>query len=193
MASIVLKLLFKMAIPLILLLGLLSYGLYMRGGDPAALFGKLAGNMAQSAKSSLAGAGSALKKTASLPSGSGGSKTQVYKWVDSHGVTQFSSAPPQQGAATLLTIDNNVNTFAAQQTPKSIENQSTQQKTTPHQAIEHPSIKQSRQTSRSGQFKGQDLGLGTDRLPGVAGMDLPTNVDAATLNKFLQSLQSDAN
>jgi len=151
--------LFKATIPLVIIVGMMSYGMYTRGGDPAGLFKTLLGNSMQSAKSSIQGAGDSLESISpvALPS----SKTTVYKWVDENGNTQFGSTAPEGVAATAKTYNNNANLMAG----------------TPVQ--KQPDT--SEQLPRTGP-DGQPL-------PGVAGMNLPVAVDPATLSEFLQSMQ----
>lgn len=112
LTKMVFKILLKATVPLVCVIGITSYGLYARGGDPGALFSKLVGNSIQSAKSSVQGAGDSLQSVSPIKSAS--SKTKVYKWVDEYGVTQFGSAPPEGVQATSKTYNNNANLMAAQ-------------------------------------------------------------------------------
>jgi len=161
LTKIVLKLMLKVAVPVVCVVGIMSYGMYMRGGDPAALFTKLIGSSVQSVKSSVKGAGDSLKSASPIkPS----NKTTVYKWVDEYGVTQFGSAPPEGVSAQAKTYDNNANLMDAQ-------------KPVARQAADNDDQMQS--------------GFGPDgeRLPGMAGVDLPVAVDPAVLSEFLQTMQ----
>ena len=164
LTKLVLKMLLKITIPIVCLVGVMSYGMYMRGGDPGALFAKLVGNSIQSAKSSVQGAGNSLKSASPVKSSN---KTTVYQWVDANGVTQFGSTPPEGVAAKSKTYNNNSNLMDAQ-----------------------PSAPTA-QAQRDGQGKGEEPGFGPDgeRLPGMAGMNLPVNVDPAVLADFLQTMQ----
>ncbi len=166
MGKLIAKLLLKAMIPLVLVVGFMSYTLYMKGGDPGAIFGNVFNNALQSAKSSVQDAGQSVREVADPDS----SKTTVYKWVDANGVTQFGSRPPVSGNAKTLTIDNNANTFAAQKPLKRHQQQPQRQQN---------------------QLSSEDLGMGDQALPGVAGMNLPTDMDPDTLGKFLQSMQSE--
>jgi len=47
LTKIILKMLLKATIPVVIIAGVMSYGMYMRGGDPAGLFRQLAGNSAR--------------------------------------------------------------------------------------------------------------------------------------------------
>jgi len=159
LTKLILKLLLKATIPLVIIAGVVSYGLYMRGGDPAGLFKKLAGNSIQSAKSSILGAGDTLESISpvSLPGG----KTTVYQWVDENGNTQFGSTPPSGIDATAKTYNNNANLMAGTPTQK-----------------RHDPTKQLPRLGPDGQ-----------PLPGMAGMNLPVAVDPAVLSEYLQTMQ----
>ncbi len=114
LTKMIFKLLFKALVPIVAMVGLMSYGMYMKGGDPAGMFKKVLGDSIQSAKSSVQGAGDSLKSASpvAMPS----SKTTVYQWVDENGVTQFGSSPPEGIVSTAKTFNNNANLMAA--TPK---------------------------------------------------------------------------
>jgi len=159
LTKMVLKILFKATIPLVMIVGVMSYGMYSRGGDPAAFFQKIVGNSVQSATSSIQGAGNSLESISpvELP----GSKTTVYKWVDANGNTQFGSTPPPGVNATAKTYNNNANLMAG----------------TPAQKSPKPSA------------AAPGMGPDGQPLPGVAGMDLPVAVDPAVLSEFLQTMQ----
>jgi len=159
LTKIVLKLLLKATIPVVIIAGVMSYGMYMRGGDPAGLFRQLAGNSMQSVKSSIQGAGNSLESLSpvDLP----GSKTTVYKWVDENGNTQFGSAAPEGVQATAKTYDNNANLMAG----------------TPMQKDPEPDM------------QSPGVGPDGQPLPGIAGMNLPVAVDPAVLSEFLQTMQ----
>lgn len=155
----VFKLLFKATIPLVMVAGVVSYGMYSSGGDPAALFKKLAGNSMQSVKSSIHGAGDSLESMSpvALP----GSKTTVYKWVDENGNTQFGSAAPDGINATAKTYNNNANLMAA--TP-------VRQRPDPNAPV-------------------PGMGPDGQPLPGMAGANLPVAIDPAVLSEYLQTMQ----
>lgn len=159
LTKLVFKILFKALVPIVCLVGIMSYGLYMQGGDPAALFGKIAGGAFNNMKSSVKDAGQSVQNAGKVATGN--NKTTVYKWVDENGVTQFGSAPPEHGSSETLTLKDNYKGVA----PATAKTQTAQ--------------------------PAQHNGLGPDGkpLPGVAGMNLPTSVDPAVLNGFLQTMQ----
>ena len=159
LTKMIFKILFKATVPVVIVAGVVSYGMYMRGGDPAGLVKKLVGNSVQSAKSSIQGAGNSLESLSpvALP----GSKTTVYKWVDENGNTQFGSAPPEGVKATSKTYNNNANLMAG----------------TPVEKTPEPG------TPTTG------IGPDGKPLPGIAGANLPVAVDPGVLSEFLQSMQ----
>jgi len=161
LTKLIFKILLKATVPVVAVVGLMSYGMYMKGGDPGAMFKKLVGNSIQSAKSSVQGAGNSLQSASpvALP----GSKTTVYQWVDEYGVTQFGSKPPEGVASSAKTYDNNANLMAGVPKPQAAE-------------LAPPGT-------------AADQGLDGENLPGVAGMNLPVAVDPAVLSDFLQTMQ----
>ncbi len=168
MTKLIFKIIFKLCVPIICMIGVTSYGVYMRGGDPGAMLGKLAESTVDRVKSSANGAGDKVKSLASSnpASGSGSSKTietKVYKWTDANGVTHFGSAPPEGIASDTLNIKTRKASAPAS----------------------YPSAQ------GYGQATPAAMKLGPDGqpLPGVAGMNLPTGGDPAEMLKFLQSVQ----
>ena len=158
LTKMILKILFKATIPIVIMVGLMSYVMYMNGGNPGGIYAKLIGNSFQSAKSSIQGAGDSLKSAS--PGSKPSSKTTVYQWVDENGVTQFGSKPPEGIAASSKTFNNNANIMDAMPKPK------------------------------AASYNAESIpGLDGEKLPGVAGMDLPVAVDPATMSQFLQSMQ----
>ena len=117
------KLLFKASIPLILIAGLLTYGLHLQGGDPAALW-KSAGSgfMAQAGKL-IAGvkkdASQAADKMGNAASGglqgldsSTGGMTQVFTWKDSEGITHYSTEAPEGVQTRKMSVNPDQNVLA---------------------------------------------------------------------------------
>ncbi len=117
------KLLFKASIPLILIAGLFTYGLYLKGGDPAAMW-KSAGSgfMAQAGKL-VAGvksdASQAAEKVGNAASGglqgldsSAGGMTQVFTWKDAEGVTHYSTEAPEGVQTRKMSVNPDQNVLA---------------------------------------------------------------------------------
>ena len=115
------KLMFKACVPLILLAGVLTYGFYLRGGDPAALWKDIAHRTSDQIASLFSDMGddasratSALSRGAATAIGTetGNGLTKVYTWKDASGVTHYSSAEPAGVKATFVSVDPNVNVLA---------------------------------------------------------------------------------
>lgn len=109
LTKLVLKMLLKLTLSIACMVGVMSYGMHLRGGDPGALLAKIGGGAFQSVKTTAQGAGNSVKVASKVKS-----KTTVYKWVDANGVTQFGSAPPEGVAAQAKTYNNNANLMTAQ-------------------------------------------------------------------------------
>lgn len=159
LTKIVLKMLLKLTLSIVCMVGVMSYGMHLRGGDPGALLAKVTGGALQSAKSSVQGAGNSIKMNSPIKS-----KTTVYQWVDANGVTQFGSAPPAGVASQEKSYNNNANLMNAQKPMPSAH------------------------ASNDGQEQ-PGFGPDGERLPGVAGMNFPTSGDPEKLKEFLQALQ----
>lgn len=123
------KLLFKAALPLVAVAGVLTYGVYMRGGDPGALWkGALAGTVSQAStlvsglKNDATRAAGALSMPGDVSSGaqssSGGELTTVFTWQDAQGVTHYSSTEPVHLQASTVTVDPDVNVLAPVRAPQ---------------------------------------------------------------------------
>ena len=115
------KLMFKACVPLILLAGVLTYGFYLRGGDPGALWKGIAGKASDQVASLFSNMGDDASRAASAVSRSAASATgtatengltRVYTWKDASGVTHYSSAEPAGVSATFVSVDPNVNVLA---------------------------------------------------------------------------------
>lgn len=117
------KLLFKASIPLILMAGFLSYGVYMRGGDTGeiwtgaaqhgleritGLFATVRGDAIQ-AVTSVSRTASSIGEREDPATGA---LTRFYTWRDSAGVTHYSSSIPEGGEAAIVSINPDVNIVA---------------------------------------------------------------------------------
>lgn len=128
MTRLVLKLLLKCMIPLALLVGTLSYGVYLRGGDPfsivrsvgGGLIGNLGGQVAalgDSASDGVARAGAVLGGD---DSASGATPSdRVFTWKDADGVTHFATEAPVDGRAQAIYVDPDVNVLTPVRAPAS--------------------------------------------------------------------------
>ncbi len=115
------KLMFKACVPLILIAGVLTYGFYLRGGDPGALWKGIADKASDQVASLFSNMGDdALRAASALSRGAvsaAGTETEngltkVYTWKDASGVTHYSSAEPAGVSATFVSVDPNVNVLA---------------------------------------------------------------------------------
>jgi len=122
------KLLLKATVPLVAVAGVLSYGSYLRGGDPAALWRGAADSSLAQVQKVFAG----LKSDASQAAGAVSSTTQgltagltgsdhngsddglatVFTWQDAQGVKHYSTVKPDHVRASTVTVDPNVNVLA---------------------------------------------------------------------------------
>ena len=132
------KLLFKTIASLALVLGVLGYGYYLRGGDPAALWKNIAGEGASRIVGVLNGPLDGLKRgagasVAALRSGVGGAgdddaagKAEIFTWQDADGVTHFSQTAPTGVTSQTVTVDPNVNVLAPRRASSNAETQALQ-------------------------------------------------------------------
>ncbi len=161
LVKLIFKLLFKATIPIVAVVGVMSYGYYLKGGDPGAVFAKIVDKTVQNAKSSVKDAGDSVKIAS--PVSAPASKTTVYQWKDENGVTVFGQRAPEDVASTTLVINNNKNVVAAQKP-----------------VMPEPLAQE---------LGAANLGPNGEPLPGVAGMNLPVSMDPATLSDLLQTMQ----
>ena len=103
-------LLLKSGLSLGLLLGIAAYALYLAGGDPGALWKRLAGNAVDSVTGSLAGLGDRVD----LSGTNGGARAldRVWTWRDASGQTHYATTAPAGVAASRIELDPNVNVLA---------------------------------------------------------------------------------
>lgn len=188
MWRLVAKLLFKASLPLTLVVGALSYGLYMQGGDPGAVLRSVAGNAMQSATSaarnatnSVSGSLDSLKPGDAIEASN--AISEFYTWVDENGVTHYSSEPPADRSTDTVTVDANTNIIVSLPSGQPHDNQDTNFDITgnpdvaggagPGAATGHP----------------QPMMPDGSRLPGMAGIVLPDGVNPQSLVELLQSRQ----
>lgn len=126
------KLLFKATIPFVIIAGLISYGMYSKGGDPMAMwkgFGsgvtdQLA-TMFSNVKDDASNAADAVANAAnvgpvdSIAAKIGGSKrTQMFTWKDANGVTNYSTVAPNDADSKKMSVNPNLNVMAPVVVPK---------------------------------------------------------------------------
>ncbi|MCB1754563.1 MAG: DUF4124 domain-containing protein [Gammaproteobacteria bacterium] len=103
MSGIFFRLLFKAMVPVIMLIALMSYMMYLQGQDPLMPLKSVANGLggqydeaSRSVRRSLTGAGDAL----SFDVGDEENSTQrIYRWVDADGVTHFGTYRPAADTA----------------------------------------------------------------------------------------------
>jgi len=156
-----LKLLLKAMVPLIAVAGMMTYGLYLKGGDPMKMWSKIGNGMLGSMRQS--GQRTAESVQALNPVGDGPRRTQVFSWVDAHGTTHYGSNPPAGVTARSMSINTTSNVVAPP--PK------------PAQPV---------QTSM-GAGSSNDSGF-DGALPGVAGQDFPINIKPEDLGMTQEEL-----
>ncbi len=156
------KLMFKACVPLILLAGVLTYGFYLRGGDPGAVWKGIANRASDQVASLFSDMGDDASRAAGVLSRGAASATgietenrltRVYTWKDASGVTHYSSAEPAGVSATSVSVDPNVNVLAP---------------VTAAPRTSEPNY---------GDEGDNDSADSADRLPGVAGQVLSTRSD----------------
>ncbi|MEE9319258.1 MAG: DUF4124 domain-containing protein [Granulosicoccus sp.] len=177
----ILRLTFKLSLPLVAILGVLSYGHYMRGGDPGALWRTVAGGagdrLASVWGSTRDSADNVSRAVGQIGNGPDAATTDVWTWKDENGVTHFGSQAPANTHATSITIDNRTNVLAPIQ--------DTHESTPDARGIQTP--------INPGQSAG--IPATTTQLPGMAGFALSSGVDASKLpegvdlNALVQAVQ----
>lgn len=208
LARLVGKLLIKACIPLVMVAGVMSYGVHLRGGDPAALWRHVAGGafdqagaMFTKAKNDAAGVAGNLARSAnnSSLSGEDAGHTQVFKWVDDAGVTHFSSAAPAGIDASSISVDPNTNILAPVVTPVVVHDEGSpgEHGTSSGRALQaaSPDHRQGNGSAGSGvsQAVRRHESQTGEPLPGIAGHLLSggaageNGLDAAQLIRLLQS------
>lgn len=208
------KLLFKATLPLVFLAGIATYGYYMKGGDPGALWGGVfervgvqARQLASGVRDDASRAAGTLSRSASVglnveDTGQAG-KSRVYKWVDADGVTHFSSSAPAGIESSLLMIDPDVNVLAPVTAPArslspagSPSNHDDGQKVLLPGGANRPLTSSGGRTLRASDRAAADQDMNDvvdqlgGRLPGIAGHILNPQKDPATGVNAVELLNS---
>lgn len=118
--KLIFKILFKATLPLVAMVGITSYVLYTKGGDPLQLLKIAGGGISEKASGML---GSARQNSADALSSlqQGGENTDgdasgpiMYRWKDASGATHFGNVPPSDAIElTQLNIDPDRNMIPA--------------------------------------------------------------------------------
>ncbi len=160
LVKLVLKLLLKATVPLIAVAGVLSYGLYLKGGDPMAMWSKVGSKMMGSMRESGTRTAQSVQSLSPVGQASSTKKT-VYSWVDASGTTHYGSNPPPGVTARALTIRSSSSTVAPPPVPQ-------------------PSA---HSIPTGGSASGLD-----ENLPGMAGVKLPIDIQPEDLGLTREEL-----
>lgn len=171
----IVRLLFKASLPLVAVAGVFTYGVYLKGGDPAALWqgigarglaqveGLIAG-VRQDTSDAMSSAGRVAtdalqgRRSATAAAQDGSGLTEVFTWKDAQGVTHYSTSKPEGIAAGTVSVDPNVNVLAPFADPSS-----------DRQHDDHAADRQSGRVRKTSSGS-----LDEEPLPGVAGQVLAT-------------------
>jgi len=128
LGRLVVKILFKVCMVLVMVSGAMSYAVHLQGGDPAALWRRVASgafghaaDMFLQAKNDafrLAGDLTAEGQNVEIFKRSSG-LTELFTWKDASGVTHFGSETPEGVSATLVAVNPDVNVLAPVKTMNS--------------------------------------------------------------------------
>jgi len=206
LTRLVAKLLFKACVPLIAVAGMATYGVYLKGGDPASLWKHLAsGSIDQAAnlftKARDDAGDLATKLTAADNSHSSSGRTQVYTWVDENGQKHFGTTAPAGMSAQLMSIDPNVNVLAPVRAPtQPSQSNAFQSRVNTGQRSEvtdtrqgsaaHATASGSTQSAQAVRQLEEEMG---EPLPGIAGKILSTgrgSGNALDPSQLIQLIQS---
>ncbi len=133
MTGIFLKLLFKATVPVIALVGIMSYMMYMQGQDPLAPLKSVAsgigdqfnrtGRSVKSAASNFGDLTDSLASENNNDADTGGSNRRIYRWVNADGVIHFGTSKPEsETRVTALDInpdENIMDSFKSPERPRS--------------------------------------------------------------------------
>ena len=111
------KIFLRAMVPLIMVAGVFSYGIYMRGGDPSIMWKSIATGGVVSIIGIFSDvqddAGRAVGALSGKATGDGAAgqleRTEVYTWKGADGVTHYSTSAPSGVTAQTVTVDPNVN------------------------------------------------------------------------------------
>ena len=128
LGRLVAKMMFKVFVSLLMLAGVISFGLYLTGGNPVSLWKAVAGGAIDQAgelfidaKGSAAdlasGLGTSVASAHSIVGGENsrlgrGSSTEFFVWKDKQGVTHYDITAPAGISADTITVNPNVNVVA---------------------------------------------------------------------------------
>jgi len=206
------KLFIKAFVLLLVMAGIMTYGVYLKGGDAGGMWKKLASGALGSAGETLSrtkddAVGFAGNLTAGGRGGddvlSASGKTEVFTWKDADGVTHFGTSAPNGVSAKTLSVDPNANVLAPVVAPRSFQDKSDQRRkdSDPAPEFQHTDVAASSRDSgsrrnRTSQADGAVQNLEAEMggpLPGFAGQILSSSgangngTDPSQLIRLLQS------
>ncbi len=209
LGRLVVKLLFKACVPLIAVTGVMTYGVYLRGGDPAAMwkhvasgaFGQVGATLSKAKNDAVGVAGDLASNTGLSSNSSRSGTTQVFTWKDAQGVTHFGTSAPDDAIASTVTVDPNVNVVVPVAAPATYQRDAQRQ---PHATgqtgrSDYASSAQREASGRSGGGSSANRAVEQleselgEPLPGIAGQILSNGasggnrVDPSQLIRLLQS------
>ena len=189
------KLLFKATIPLGIVAGLFSYGLYARGGDPVAMwkgFGagamdqmaSLISNVKDDASNAAANVANVGAGDLSFGKSDSSKRTQVFTWKDADGVTHYSTIAPTDTDSRQISVNPMTNVMAPIKVSKPVEVSSMNGRENTEGSQQGDSVRNSRkeQSKRDGHSDPavQSVADQLDgQLPGVVGQILSSQGDSA--------------
>ena len=112
LSGMIARLLFKALLSLAMLLGIASYGMYLSGGDPKALWQRVATGALDDVGASIGRVGERVSAPAEALTGGDGSAGQVWTWRDADGLAHYASTPPDGVEATPVGLAPDVNVLA---------------------------------------------------------------------------------
>lgn len=125
MSGIFFKLLFKAMVPVVMLVGVMSYMMYIQGQDPLAPLKSVAGGIgdsisetSRSVKNAAANAGSIIPDQLAATGEKKEAGRRIYRWIDSEGVTHFgTSKPDTQSPYETVSVNPNDNVMDGYRAP----------------------------------------------------------------------------
>ncbi|MFT6640528.1 MAG: hypothetical protein ACJAUZ_001525 [Flavobacteriaceae bacterium] len=195
------KLLFKATIPFVIIAGLISYGVYSKGGDPlamwkgigsgvtdqfAAMFSKVKDDASNAVEvvADVASVGSVDSTSAKIE---GSKSTQLFTWKDANGVTYYSTIAPIDADSKKMLVNPNMNVMAPVLAPKPVKvsrSESEERFDQPLNGLSPSSARNRREKGENQEYSdpaAQDVAdqLGGE-LPGVVGQILSTQGGAGS-------------
>ena len=176
-ARLVLKLLLKACVPLVAVVGIMSYMLYLQGGDPGAVFSKITAGIGGKARDSVKQAGQSFDSLSSNTTSSSPSVSEVHTWVDEYGVTHYSTSAPADGQSEMLRLNPNANVVASVPTRE------------PEPELKFKKAFSDRPSSNADSTDTAATDEEGALIPGANGLRMPVKLNRADLTKFLDQSQ----